>query len=249
MWLWLHGFTGSPRSWDALTALAALDVEPVTPWLFGHGIDWRSRAIASFGDEVSRLASVAADHPRPRLLCGYSLGARLGLGLLSAYPELFDAAVLIGVHAGLADDEARDARRAGDAALATMLRTRGLDAFVRYWETLPLFETQRRLPSETLDRQRAIRLGHEPEGLARSLEVLGLAEMPDFRGSIGALRRPLCLVAGSLDAKFAGLATELAQQHRHIDVELIDGVGHNAVLEAPDTIAGVLAQASRRVCT
>ncbi len=247
MWLWLHGFTGSPRSFDALAARATLDSEPLVPWLLGHGRDWQRREVGSFDDEISRLASIAADQPRPRLLCGYSLGARLALGLLAAHPGHFDAAVLIGVQPGLTGGDARAARRRDDARLARMLRTDGLDAFVQHWESLPLFASQRELPRKTLDRQREIRLGHDAEGLARSLEVLGLAEMRDLRPSIGTLGLPLTLVTGSEDAKFKPLAHTLVAKHPHVNVEIIDGVGHNAVLEAPDAIAAVLDRTALRV--
>lgn len=247
MWLWLHGFTGSPRSFDAVAARATLDSEPLAPWLLGHGRDWQRREVGSFEGEVLRLASIAADQPRPRLLCGYSLGARVALGLLAAHPSHFDAAVLIGVHPGLTDDHARAARRGDDARLVRMLRNEGLDAFVRHWESLPLFASQRELPRETLDRQREIRLDHDAEGLARSLEVLGLAEMPDLRPSIGTLGLPVTLVAGSEDAKFERLAQTVAEKHPHVNVEMIDGVGHNVVLEAPHAIAAVLERTAQRV--
>jgi len=128
-----------------------------------------------------------------------------------------------------------------------MLRTDGLDAFVPHWESLPLFASQRELPRETLEWQREIRFDHDPEGLARSLEVLGLAEMPDLRSSIGTLGLPLTLVAGSEDAKFERLAHTLAEEHPHVNVEIIDGVGHNVVLEAPHAIAALLERTAQRV--
>ncbi len=242
MWLFVHGFTGAPQSWsiDSQRAVAA-------PWLFGHGHAWKERGVASFDDEVSRLAELAAEHARPRLLCGYSLGARLGLGALVAHPDLFDGAVLVGVHPGLEDDDARAARRRSDADLAARLRTDGLEAFVRHWESLPLFETQRALPAAARERQRSIRLGHTPEGLARSLEVLGLAEMRSYWSSIGAIQCPVTLVAGSLDSKFSKLAWTLAAGMSQFDVEVVQGVGHNVVLEAPDAIGRILERSSKRV--
>jgi len=247
MWLWLHGFTGSPRSWDSLAAQAGLRESPSAQWLVGHGVDWRSRAVDSFESEVSRLAEVVSDHPRPRLLGGYSMGARVALGLLAQHPGLFDAAVLVGVHPGLEDEKARLARRRLDAEWVKLLRDEGLDAFVRAWESLPLFATQQSLRSETLSEQRDVRLDHEADGLARALEVLGLAEMPSFRPSLCRSQIPIALVAGSRDTKFSKLARELANGHPHLRAEVVDGVGHNVLLEAPNAVGALMQRAEQQV--
>lgn len=246
MWTLLHGFTGSPDSWSRVLSRLAIDRPPTVPWLLGHGPDWNSRAVDSFEAECARVRSADADRERPRLLCGYSLGARLGLGILNLDPRQFDAAVFVGVHPGLEDDAERSARRDVDAGRARTLREDGIPAFVEAWEGLPLFASQSRLPEEVLEEQRRARLAHDPEGLARSLEVLGLAEMPGYGPSMASLEIPITIVAGSLDTKFSRLAEDLAAQHANVDAELIPGAGHNVLLEAPDAIARILTRAEER---
>jgi 2-succinyl-6-hydroxy-2,4-cyclohexadiene-1-carboxylate synthase len=194
----------------------------------------------SFDGEVSRLFSVASGLDRPRLLCGYSMGARVALGLLTHRPQFFDAALLIGVHSGLRDEAARAERREVDASRARSLREEGVAAFVAAWERVPLFASQAAVPGDALAEQRSVRLAHDAEGLARSLEVLGLAEMPDYRAAIGSLEVPITLLTGSLDTKFSGIAQTLAEEHAHIDADIVDGVGHNVVLEAPAAVATAL---------
>jgi 2-succinyl-6-hydroxy-2,4-cyclohexadiene-1-carboxylate synthase len=193
--------------------------------------------------------SLASSAEQPRLLCGYSMGARVALGLLVRQPSLFDAALLIGVHPGLPDDTARGERREVDAHRARLLRERGLGEFIAAWEEQPLFASQRLLSREALADQRNIRLAHDAEGLARSLEVLGLAEMPDYRAAMEALGVPITLMTGSLDAKFSRIASALDKENAHIDAEVVEGVGHNVVLEAPAAVASALrriAQGARR---
>ncbi len=240
MWTLLHGFTGSPRSYDPMLHCADLSDLPCIPALTGHGVDWRSRAIDSFEDEVSRLISFQSDITQPRFVCGYSLGARLALGMLAAKPNLFDGALLIGVHPGLTEQAARDERREIDSRRASLLREKGLACFVAAWEALPLFASQRALPPERLAVQRENRLAHDPEGLARSLEILGLAEMPDYAAAFASLEIPIVLMTGSLDSKFSKVATALAADNAHIEVQLVDGVGHNVLLEAPAVVAAAL---------
>src|SRR5690606_4766783 len=76
-WLGLHGFTGAPES---LSGLFAADGAWLCPWLAGHGP--RPPRAASFVSEVERLEELALRELTPPLgLFGYSLGARLALGL------------------------------------------------------------------------------------------------------------------------------------------------------------------------
>jgi len=237
MWTLLHGFTGSPESYSRVVRHLGVEQRPFIPALSGHGGDWRGRAADSFEDEVSRLLALLADVERPRLVCGYSLGARVALGMLSRAPSMFDGAVLVGLHPGLDGASARDERRALDAGRARLLREEGLAAFIETWEALPLFASQRSLPSNLLAKQRERRLAHDPEGLARSLEVLGLAEMPNYRGSMASLDVPVTLLTGSLDIKFSKTAKQLADQNVRLQSKLVDGVGHNVLLEAPSVVA------------
>jgi len=248
MWTLLHGFMGSPQSWSRVVARARLERRSLIPALTGHKRDWQSRAVDSFEGEVTRLVSLLSDVEPPRLLCGYSLGARVALGLLARTPNLFDAAVLVGVHPGLGEDAARAERREVDAHRARLLREQGLAAFVAEWEELPLFATQRGLSPEILADQRRIRLAHDAEGLARSLEVLGLGAMPDYGPALASIEIPITIMAGALDAKFSGIAKALAKGNAHIEVELANGVGHNVLLEAPNAVVAALKSAEERSC-
>jgi 2-succinyl-6-hydroxy-2,4-cyclohexadiene-1-carboxylate synthase len=240
MWTLLHGFTGSPESYDRVVRDLGSEQRPLIPFLTGHGLDWRGRAADSFESEVSRLLDLLSDIEPPRFLCGYSLGARVALGMLSRAPTMFDGAVLIGLHPGLEAKSARDERRALDAQRARLLREDGLAAFIESWESLPLFASQRGLASNLRVEQRDCRLAHDPDGLARSLEVLGLAEMPNYRGAMVSLEVPITLMTGALDIKFSKIAKELSKQNVHIQAEQVDGVGHNVLLEAPSAVAAAL---------
>ena len=246
MWTLLHGFTGAPDSWSLVLSEGSFEAPPAVPWLLGHGPDWKSRAVDSFEEECRRVQLRCARRQRPRLLCGYSLGARVALGVLTLDPRLFDAAVLIGVHPGLDDAGERAQRREDDAVRAHALRNDRLAAFVDRWEEMPLFASQRGLPDTLLEKQREDRLAHDAEGLARALEVLGLAEMPSYGPGMASLDVPIILMAGSLDEKFSALAQLLAARHRNVAAEIVPGVGHNLLLEAPKAVAHTLKRAQGR---
>lgn len=237
MWMLLHGFTGAPRSWDAALASANLEEEPLRPSLSGHGESWKERASGTFAGEVERLAKVASEMSSPRFLGGYSLGARLAFGLLATYPRLFDGALLIGLHPGLADEASRQSRRVLDQERASVLRHQGLHAFLDSWEKLPLFETQRTLPEDIMSSQRRIRTDHESEGLAHSLDVLGLGSMPSYRSTAWSGHTPITLMSGALDTKFRDIARTLDEETPEIEAVIVERAGHNLLLEAAPQVA------------
>ena len=237
----LHGFTGAPESWDAVLAHLPPDVEAICPPIVGHdpGVPLTS---GSFEDEVDRLAGVLPLSGGLLHLAGYSLGGRLALGLLVRHRQLFASAVLIGVHPGLGCERERRERAAADEALARRLEREGVERFVDYWQSLPLFASQRAfLASGMLDMQRTLRLRHRPEGLSHALRVLSLGRMPDYRRGLPALDLPVRLMAGERDGKFRRLAGEMAVALPRAELEVVSGAGHNLILEAPRTVAAAIA--------
>ena len=237
----LHGFTGSPASWDDVRARLAPGVDVLAPALLGHDGTPGPAGIRDFDDELDRLAGIVrvARLQAPHV-AGYSLGGRVALGLLVRHPDLFAAATLIGANPGLPDTAARAARAAGDREWARLLDREGLSTFVAAWEALPLFGTQHAADATALDRQRRIRLGHDPAGLRRALDVLGLAAMPDYRASLAAIDVPVDLVVGALDTKFRPLAEEMGERLPRARIALVARAGHNVVLERPDEVARLL---------
>lgn len=228
----LHGFTGSPASWDAVLALLP-ERRTLRPALLGHGAP--PPEATTFAGEIARLAELLPAEPVH--LAGYSLGARVALSLALAHPARVRRLTVIGVHPGLPTKEERQTRRDGDARWRQVLTEDGIERFVRAWEALPLFATQRRLPAELTAAHRAARLRHDPHALARSLEVLGLGEMPDCRPGLARLTMPVTLMAGELDEKFVTLAHELALALPHATLRTVPGAGHDLLLERPDLVA------------
>jgi 2-succinyl-6-hydroxy-2,4-cyclohexadiene-1-carboxylate synthase len=239
--LLLHGFTGTPAAWTEVAASLPDGVLAVAPWLPGHDGDPGWFTGDTFDDAVAAVArALVRLHSGRWHVAGYSLGGRVALGLLVRHPGLFVSAVVIGASAGLRSAAERQERRAADARWAEMLREEGMERFVAAWEGLPLFASQRALPPARTAAQRACRRRHHPLGLKRSLEVLGLGEMPDLWPALSEVRVPVRLVAGELDGKFTELAHAMAAELPEASVTIVPRVGHNVVLEAPEAIAGML---------
>lgn len=206
---YLHGFLGAPDVWGPVEG-TALAMPPIAA-------TWRAQ-----------LATIAELLGPVEAVVGYSLGARLALGLVAE--GFAPRAVLISVNPGIADAE-RPARRAADAAWAERFRTEPLADVLDAWEAQPLFAGRSRID------RRAQRLALDPEQCARSLEVLGLAEMPDYRGAIDARVR---LIAGAEDAKFVAIARALPAP-----LEVIADSGHDPTLDRPATLRAAIDRALR----
>lgn len=234
----LHGFLGSGRSWRAVLAQPLLaGVEAFCPDLPGHG---GAPEAAGFTAAVATLAAQIRGRFSTRvLLAGYSLGARLALGLLADFRELFAGALLIGAAPGLTG-EARSARAAADDAAAARLRQRGLPEFLAEWRRQPLFASQERLPKELLAEQEAINLAHQPAALASTLALLSPGRMPDYRPRLATFELPIELLVGEEDGKFLALAGEMRESLPQARLTAVPGCGHNLLLEAPAAVAAAL---------
>lgn len=239
----LHGFGGSPRTFDAVHAALGATVDVETPILGGHA--GSAAEVDSFENEVDRLAAVIAPEPAP-LLVGYSLGGRLAMGLVVRHPDRWRAALFIGAQAGIVDSAARSARRQIDARWAMMLRTDGLDRFLTAWEAQPLFASQVAADPTALSVQAAERRRQDPLRLARSIERLSPGTMPCWDDGLAAATLPMTYLAGARDEKFVGVGQRLAARVVSLTLSIVPDVGHNVPLEAPAlTAAAILALAAR----
>ncbi len=240
----LHGFTGDASAWDAVLAGLPTGLEAVCPPMTGHTRQQFSPS-QGFVQEVDRLAGELERHAEVGLhLAGYSMGARLALGLLVRHQSLFASATLIGVHPGLATEEECCHRRAADDKLARLLDERGLEVFIDHWQQVPLFRSQQTLPRSVLKAQRERRLAHSADGLAHALRTLSLGNMPNFNPKLPDLELPIHLMVGAHDDKFRRLAESMIGVLPRATLEVVPAAGHNLLLEAP----GVVATAIRRAC-
>ncbi len=231
---YLHGFLGAPAQW---TEVLARTGDPLTacPRLPGHGrAPWMPAG--GFTDVVDAFAPhVFTD--APVTLVGYSLGARLALALALRHPTRVARVVLVGVAYGIDSPRDRADRARADEALAASLERDGVAAFVRAWESLPLFDTQRALPAAVSATQRAWRTDHTARGLAWSLRTLGLGQQPPYRDAFARSTLPVTLVTGARDEKFTAIARELVRLRAGVAHVVVAGAGHNVGLEEPGAVA------------
>ncbi len=229
-----HGFTQTARSWEVLRAhlgaalpgatCAAIDLP-------GHG---------TAGEQRGDLWA-AADHlvaaGGPGVYVGYSMGGRVSLHAALSHPDVVERLVLIGATAGLDDAEDRAERRRADEAIAQRLERDGVERFVDWWLTNPLFAG--------LDETTALRddrLRNDLPGLAASLRDCGTGTQDPLWDRLPSITAPVLLLVGEHDAKFRGLGERMASGLPNARLEVITDAGHSVHLEQPRATAAAIAR-------
>lgn len=228
--LFLHGFLGAPSTFDRV------EIEGTRAVLPGHGAA-PDLSVDSFTGAVDAIAATLRE---PVIVAGYSMGARVALGLALRHPALVRGAVLAGVNPGLESAAERDERRRWDDEQAAALDARGLPAFVESWERLPLFASQASLAPELRAEERARRLSHTAAGAAHAMRALGLGRQPSLWGALRESPVPFTFLAGSLDTKFVESGTLAARVAPHGAFVMVGGAGHNLALEAPHALTAAI---------
>jgi 2-succinyl-6-hydroxy-2,4-cyclohexadiene-1-carboxylate synthase len=226
----VHGFTQTLAAWGAVGGRLAERHRVVRVDLPGHGGSGAVRV--GFGE----AAELVGEAGGVGVYVGYSLGGRLCLRLALDRPDLVRGLVLVGASPGIADPGARAGRRGEDEALASEVERDGVAAFLDRWLAKPLFAS---LPEAAAGRED--RLANSAGGLAYALRRLGTGAQAPLWERLAGLRPPALLVAGALDAKFAGIARDMAAaMGPGARVALVPGAGHAVHLERPDAMAALI---------
>ncbi len=227
----VHGFTQTARSWDEVAEALAGHGDVVRVDLPGHGAA-RERRL-----NFVETAAYVGEAGGPGMYVGYSMGGRVCLRLALDRPDLVEALVLVGASPGIADTDARAARRRADALLALDLDTGDTGEFLTRWLAQPMFETTTPRPDEL-----AARRTNGREGLAYALRTLGTGAQEPLWGRLGELTMPVLLVAGEKDAKFRRIAEQMAEAiGPSARTAIVPGAGHAVLLDEPARLADLVA--------
>ena len=237
----LHGFTQSVRSWHEVIAGMPAGYQWVLPDLRGHG-NTRVRPGARHTMEACTAdLEMLWDHlgiSRTHLV-GYSMGGRLALHVAATRPQRILSLLTIGAHAGLEED-AREGRRRGDEGLAQRIEKDGLEAFVNYWSSLPMFAGLERRGPSFVAQVRTERMNNHVAGLAESLRGMGAGAMRPVWDELMRVTCPCTFVAGQLDHGYVASARRLAATVPDGRVVVVQRAGHTVHQERPEAFARLL---------
>lgn len=240
----LHGFLGKKSDWDFFSS----DCEKVNLQEDFRQLKLGVSVAAKTGDSVfqawvelfiQRVPDGAQPVDRPILL-GYSLGGRLAMHALMAYPERFSGAILVSAHPGLSLGE-RKARMASDEAWAQRFEgPESWEDLMTSWNSQSVFQGGRHVP----ERQEA---DFDRKILAAQLRSGSLAQQRDLLPELSKLSLPVLWIAGEHDEKFRQKYQEFGQwsnQGPHLapslgpdlspELWIVPGAGHRAPWDQPD---------------
>lgn len=249
--LLLHGFTGSGAAMAGLARpLAAAGFLVLAPDLPGHG----ATPVPEGGATMDAAVAVALRELDRRGITrahwiGYSMGGRVALAAALEHPDRMASLALIGASPGIEDEAEREERRLADEALARMLETHGLAAFVDHWMAQPFFASQRRLGHRRLRKARAERLRGTALGYAASLRGMGQGAQPSSWERLRELQVPALLLAGEEDEKYLGIARAMAERMSGAHAAVVEKAGHAAHLEAAEAVERIVAEFLRATWT
>lgn len=248
----LHGFMQSARSWMKIAQVLAETHTVYALDLMGHGesakpndparytyddvaasVDAFLRTVvcASVQCESPRSTSVRSAFAQRAHVVGYSMGARVALRLASTSKDVVASLVLESCNLGCADEAARALAQERNEGWVSRLRTESMEDFVGYWESLPLFETQRAQGFDVL--LRPGRFDNDPAALALCLQGSGKQAMPLVTETLACIKEsalPVAYIWGGLDKGCALIAQQLSEVGA---TTKMFNTGHNVHLEAP----------------
>ena len=185
----LHGFMQDGRSWKRVAQNLSRDHFLIMPDFPGHGATIVPQTPEAFSfeshcmlvdavigayaqgvfsgcsskNEASKSSYSSNLEYRKMILVGYSMGGRIAATYAVKHPEKIQALVLESAGLGPINEEERTVRVCKNEKLCCRLAEEPFDAFIEFWEQLPLFDSQKCLDKETQAAQRTARLDNDPE--------------------------------------------------------------------------------------
>lgn len=258
--LWcLHGAVGQAGDWQGfgvpewsvkrVDLWRFLDCCPMTMPEFGRALNAEAAGAASAdgrwqmvdgrwkADRTDPTDRSDRSNPIPRVLLGYSMGARLALhALLDGGP--WDAAVLVAPHLGLESEPERAARRESDAEWAGRALSGDWREFLALWNAQPVLADSERLPPVSELRRREV---------ARSFMDWSLGAQEPLWERLGEIQCPVLWCVGERDGKFRALAERAVPLLPRGELWVAPGAGHRVPWDAPEAFAAKVGEFLERV--
>lgn len=211
----IHGFLGKGSDWDVLQMK---QLEPVE-------ID--SFSGSSLSVWADQLNTYIEEHgSSPSILMGYSLGGRLALHALCQKPSLWQAAIIISAHPGLARPDLKEERLKNDSLWAKRFEEEPWEYLMTSWNSQAIFSQDNSVP---------IRQEREYERLqlAKQLRSFSLGHQADLKEPLSSLPIPVLWMVGEKDQKFREAAQTIELSHPLSQHVTIEQVGHRLMWTEP----------------
>jgi len=241
--VFLHGFTGSSKTWEPVIKHLPTSIRCIAVDLLGHGKTESPQQSERYQmrEQIIDLHTLLNSlHISDFTLVGYSMGGRIALAYALTYPDHVKRLVLESASPGIQSVDEQQTRIKADESLANKIAHEGLDAFIDFWQDIPLFQSQQNLPEIKRQAIRQERLQQSALGLVNSLKGMGIGRQPSYWSHLSKLNMPVIFITGEFDRKFHMIAKQMTKSiasSQHIEVL---GVGHAIHVENPVQFATII---------
>ena len=236
----LHGFSENLSTWDFLELngyqLILID-------LIGHGKSDRPSDLKYYSLKVilNHLNKIISKlGVKKYTILGYSMGGRIALAYALTYPAEIDKLILESVSYGEEGFKNRLKRRRIDLNLAKSIESNGIEWFTKHWSDLSIFNSQRNLSSDVINKVNNRRLANSTHALSNTLKSTGQGEFPCLKNQIIKLHIPILYISGEYDNKYILVGNSFEKLNSSVSHTVITGCGHNTHLEDSKMFVEVL---------
>jgi len=233
--LLIHGFTGSHKSFDEISKYLQQFFKIIRIDLAGHGKSMSQDAsFFSFENSIKSILKILDDLRLIKVnILGYSLGGRNAMHFVSKFQERVNKLIVCSSSYGLKNQLEKDKRINSDQKLIDLLENNNLKEFVKLWESLPLWDSEKRLSIEKIKKHKKIRLSNNPFGLALNLKHQGQGKQNNLLSELKKIKNETLILYGEKDDKYKKISTKLDKTIRNSKTIMVPESGHNIILENP----------------
>ena len=203
---------GHPGDWD--------DIRAALPEFETSAIEIKAAA-----DWQSSVQQLADELPTASVLIGYSMGARLALGVALESSEKVDALIFVSGNPGLETAAARADRLDKDRRIAKRIGEEQLRSFLNEWYQRSVFAG---LPDEVRQSEIERKLSRSSVNWPAILRTNSVSQQPNYWPRLKELSIPSLVVAGELDEKYRKIAARIKQEFssRELAAKVVADCGH-----------------------
>lgn len=239
----VHGFLGSKNDWVKIVDAIGDRFHAVAFDLPGFGDSEISLHDFHYSEiflvEVLKQL-ISAFSAKEKILCGYSMGGRAALSFAVQHCPLIDKLILESTTAGIESPAERIERISDDEKLCEMISNDGFEKFLEYWDSLPLFSSQKKMNHSLVEAIRAERMKLDPAAMINSLKNFGTGRMNSHWNLLAGITIPVLLITGEFDEKFISINKKMSNVLPRAKHEIVKNAGHNCHLEKPDEFVNLL---------
>lgn len=235
--IFVHGFSGSSKDFLNFFPQVHSEFHCAAIDLPGHGKTESPEEVEFYSEESihycidSLINHLACDQI---ILCGYSMGGRAVLSYSIMHPDKISGLILESALPGIEAAHERNERITSDEKLAENIERNGINWFVDYWLSIPLFKTYKNLSKEKRIELKTEKKSNNVVGLANSLRGFSAGKMKNLWSNISKITFPALLISGELDSKFTEINSRMNAIIPHSKHAVVKEAGHNTHLEKPE---------------